>query len=170
MRAKDYGRGRAELEALRKLVPANPIVDTLTCEFGLDAYGPQKAVPCFREAVKIYPAYRALTYGYANALLQAGRPDDALRVVEGRLQAVADDYRLYLLQARCYSALNKRLSQHRAQAEAYARMGNVAAAVEQLQIGLKSGDGDFFQLSSAESRLRELRKMDEEIRKEAGKR
>ena len=69
----------------------------------------------------------------------------------------------------CSSDLNKRLSQHRAQAEAYARMGNVAAAVEQLQIGLKSGDGDFYQLSSAESRMRELRKLDEEQRREARK-
>ena len=33
-------------------------------------------------------------------------------------------------------------------------MGNLPAAVEQLQIGLKGGDGDFYQLSSAEARLR----------------
>jgi predicted Zn-dependent protease len=169
-RAKDYVRGRGELEALRKLAPANAMVDTLTCEFGRDAYGPEKTLPCFREALKSYPAYRALVYGYANALLQTGRPDEALRFVEGRLQSVADDYRLYVLQARCYAALNKRLPQHRAQAEAYVRMGNVTAAVEQLQIGLKSGDGDFFQLSSAESRLRELRKLDEETRRETGNR
>jgi len=48
-------------------------------------------------------------------------------------------------------------------------MGNLTAAVEQLQIGLKSGDGDFYQLSSAESRMRELRKLDEELRREAKK-
>jgi hypothetical protein len=49
-------------------------------------------------------------------------------------------------------------------------MGNVSAAVEQLQIGLKNGDGDFFQLSSAEARLRELRKLDAELRRDSGKR
>jgi len=38
-----------------------------------------------------------------------------------------------------------------------------------LQIGLKSGDGDFYQLSSAESRMRELRRLDEEQRREARK-
>ena len=66
--------------------------------------------------------------------------------------------------------VRQRLAQHRAQAEAYLRLGNVPAAIEQLELGLKSGDGDFFQLSSAEARLRELRKMDEEMRREAGKR
>jgi predicted Zn-dependent protease len=50
------------------------------------------------------------------------------------------------------------------------RTGNLMAAMEQLSLGLKSGDGDFYQVSSAESRLRELRKLDEEMRREAGKR
>jgi predicted Zn-dependent protease len=169
-RMKDYTRARTELEALRKRVPASPIVDTLTCEFGQEAYGPEKTLPCFREALKSYPAYRALVYDYANALLLARQPEEALRFVEGRLQSVMGDYRLYLLQARSYAALNRRLLQHRAQAEAYQRQGNLQEAIVQLQIALKSGDGDFFQLSSAEARLRELRKLDDENRREAGKR
>jgi predicted Zn-dependent protease len=74
------------------------------------------------------------------------------------------------LQARAYAALNKQLAQHRALAEAYVRMGNLPAAVEQLRIGLKSGDGDFYQMSSAESRLKELRRLEEEMRREAAKR
>jgi predicted Zn-dependent protease len=170
MRTQDYGRAQVELESLRKLVPENPIVETLTCEFAYRAHGPEKALPCLRAALKTYPSYRALVYEYANALLQAKRPAEALRVVEARLQVITDDYRLYLLEARSYAALGKPLAQHRAQAEAYVRMGNLTAAMEQLQIGLKSGDGDFYQLSSAESRLRELRKLDEELRREAGKR
>ena len=88
-------------------------------------------------------------------------------LVEARLQVITDDHRLYLLQARGYAALDKRLAQHRAQAEAYVRTGNLMAAMEQLRLGLKSGDGDFYQVSSAESRLRELRKLDEEMRREA---
>ena len=170
LRARDYPRARAELDTLRKLVPANAMVDTLTCEFGLQALGPQRTLPCFQEALKMYPSYRALVYGYPDALLRAGQPEEALKFVESRMQAVSDDYRLYLLQARAYGALGRRLAQHRAQAEAYVRMGNVTAAVEQLQIGLKNGDGDFFQLSSAEARLRELRKLDAELRRDSGKR
>ena len=170
LRARDYSRARAELDRLRKLVPQNPVVDTLTCEFGLQALGANRALPCFQEALKMYPSYRALGYGYATALLQAGQPRHALEFVEARLQALPEDHRLYLLQARAHGALGQRLAQHRAQAEAYARMGNMTAAVEQLQIGLKSGDGDFFQMSSAEARLRELRRLDAELRKESAKR
>ncbi|MBI2509349.1 MAG: M48 family metallopeptidase [Betaproteobacteria bacterium] len=169
MRVKDYARARRELEALRRHAPASPIVETLACKLAHESGRQAPALACYREALKTYPGYRALIYDYANALLQAQQPDAALRLVENRLLSVTDDYRMYLLQARSYAALNKRLGQHRAQAEAYVRMGNVAAAVEQLQIGLKGGDGDFFQLSSAEARLRELRRLDEELRKEQRK-
>ena len=48
-------------------------------------------------------------------------------------------------------------------------MGNVRGAVEQMQIALKSGDGDFYQMSALEARLRELRKIDEAQRKEKGR-
>ncbi|MBI2297297.1 MAG: M48 family metallopeptidase [Betaproteobacteria bacterium] len=166
-RANDYGRARKELAALRRLVPASPIVETLACALASGAGETEAALACYRGALKTYPAYRALAYDYANALLQARRPEAALKFVDERLQLVTDDHRLYLLKARSHAALNQRLAQHRAQAEAYVRMGNVSAAVEQLQIGLKSGDGDFYQLSSAEARLKELRQLDEELRKEA---
>jgi len=100
MRAGDYARARAELESLRKIAPANPIVDTLNCEFGYRAFGPKQALPCFREALKTYPSYRALVYDYADALLRTKRPEETLRFVEVRLQVIANDYRLYLLQSR----------------------------------------------------------------------
>ena len=169
MRLKNYALARKELDAVRKAVPRSPIVEMLSCELTQAAAGAQSAIACYRDALKTYPSYRALVYVHADALIQAGQPAAALKVVEDRMQLITDDYRLYLLQARCYAALNKPLAQSRAQAEAYVRMGNPGAAVEQLQIGLKSGDGDFYQLSSAESRMRELRKLDEELRREARK-
>ena len=76
------------------------------------------------------------------------------------------DYRLYQLQAKCYAALNKSLQQHRALAEANYRLGNIPAAIEQLVLAQKSGDGDFYQQSSVDARLRELRAVDNETRKE----
>jgi len=169
-RVKDFRRARKEFDALRKLAPASPIVETLACELVAGERGPEAAIGCYRDALKTYPAYRALNYAYADTLLRAGRADAAVKVVEERLRSITDDYRLYLLQARAYAALNRQLAQHRAQAEAYVRMGNLTAAVEQLRIGLKSGDGDFYQMSSAESRLKELRRLEEEMRREAGKR
>ena len=49
------------------------------------------------------------------------------------------------------------LAQHRAQAEAYYRRGNLAAAVAQLELATKVRDADYYELSIAEARLRDLR-------------
>lgn len=170
IRIQDHARARTELEALRKVAGPNPIIEALACRARVAAGEMAAAFACYREALTTYPNHRALTYDYANALLQNRQPETALKLVESRLQIHTGDYKLYLLQARSYAMLNKRLAQHRAQGEAYARMGNIPAAVEQLQLAVKSGDADFYQLSSAEARLRELRKLNDELRRESGKR
>src|SRR5437660_1662596 len=44
-----------------------------------------------------------------------------------------------------------------AQGEAYALQGSLPAAIEQLQLARSAGDGDFYQLSVVDARLKELR-------------
>ena len=58
---------------------------------------------------------------------------------------------------------------HRAQAEAHVLNGNTGAAIEQLQLALKAGDGDYYQLSATEARLRQLRQQDADERKDSGR-
>jgi len=166
VRLKDYARAKKEFETLRKTAAAHPMIETLGCRIRREAGEIEAAIGCFRDALRAYPRERAITYDYADVLLTAGRPEPALAVIGTRLQSFAEDHRLYLLQARAYAMQGKRLAQHRATGEAYARMGNYAGAVEQMRIAVKSGDGDFYQLSAAEARLRELRKIDDAMRKE----
>ena len=72
------------------------------------------------------------------------------------------DFKLHALQAKAYSALGKRLQQHRALAESYFLQGQLGAAVEQLQFAQQATDGNFYELSVVDARLRELRKLQEE--------
>jgi tetratricopeptide (TPR) repeat protein len=94
---------------------------------------------------------------YADVLIRTGQAQAAIKVAADALQYYPSDHRLFFVQARAYSELGRMLSQGRAQAEANVLLGNRALAIEQLQNALRAGDGDFFELSSAESRLRELR-------------
>lgn len=169
MRAKDYARAKKEHEALRRIVGANPLIESLGCRIRTAAGEGESAIACYRDALRTYPLHRALTYEYAEALLQARRAEPALAVIASRMQTHTEDPKLYLLQARAYALQGRRLAQHRATGEAYARLGDVRGAVEQMQIALKSGDGDFYQVSATEARLRELRRLDEAQRKEQRK-
>lgn len=164
MRTKDYPRAQKEMALLQKVAPASPIVATLAGQLKTATGDSAGALEHYRQAAKNHPSYRALVYDYADALLQARRGSDALALVNDQLQLYSSDSQLYLLQARSYAALDRKLLQHKAQAEAYVRLGSIPAAIDQLQIALRSGDGDFYQMSSVEARLRELRAIDLENR------
>jgi predicted Zn-dependent protease len=166
VRLKDYPRARKEHEALRRVAGAHPMVETLGCRIRGAAGESEAALSCYRDALRAFPQHRALTYEYTDLLLRAGSAAPALEVIGKRMQSFPDDPKLYLLQGRAYALQGKRLAQHRSTGEAYARMGHVRAAIEQMQIALRSGDGDFYQLSATEARLKDLRKIDEAQRKE----
>jgi predicted Zn-dependent protease len=165
LRAKQYAQAEKELGLLRKALPAShPMVEVLAGELKA-AQGATGLVAHYRQAMKAFPSHRALIYGYADALLGARDTAAVLYLVESRLRATPSDYRLYELQARAYAQQGRHMPEHRALAEAQTLRGNLPAAIEQLQIALKAGDGDFYQLSSAEARLKELRILDIESKK-----
>ena len=81
-------------------------------------------------------------------------PDAALRQAIDRRQTAP---RLWQLLSRAYAAQGKLTAQHRAQAEFYLLRGSLPAAVEQLDIARSAADGDFYELSAVDARLRELK-------------
>lgn len=166
LRLKDYARARRELGALEKVLPGQAAVQALRGEI-LEADGDTAgALAHYAAALKAFPGYRALVYDYADLLIKNGRAEPALAVVEAKLRDSPDDIQLYTLQSRGYAVLGRRLLQHKAQAEVYARQGHLGAAVEQLQLAVRAGDGDFYQLSSVDARLRELRAQLKEAEKD----
>ncbi|HEU5282878.1 MAG TPA: M48 family metalloprotease [Burkholderiales bacterium] len=165
LEAKELRRARRELTVLEREAPEDAMVLALAAQVRKASGDAKGALELYASAVQRHPRRRALIYDYAQSLLDAKRPEEALQVVTDAVRSLPPDARLYRLQARSHEVLGQRLQQHRAQAEAYFLMGSVPAAIEQLQIGLKSGDGDYYQLSSAEARLRELRALDQEARR-----
>ena len=141
-------------------VPPHPAFEILAGQLKADMGRHEEALSIYRAALKKNPSYRALAYAYLDELLQTGHPKEVLADLEERLRTVQDDARLYEVQARAFEASGRRIAQHRAQGEAYFRKGNLAAAVDQLELAVKQTRGsDFYEMSIAESRLRELRSL-----------
>ncbi|HMK24139.1 MAG TPA: M48 family metalloprotease [Terriglobales bacterium] len=166
MRLKDYQRAAREMTTLLAEAPDSAIVVALAGRVKVASGDTRGALELYAAAIKRFPRNRAISYDYARVLLDSKRPKEALQLVTHALEYSRADSRLYQLQAECYAALGQALQQHRSLAEAYVVLGSLPAAIDQLQIALKAGDGDFYQLSSAEARLRELRALDAERRKE----
>jgi predicted Zn-dependent protease len=157
LRAREFDRAKRELVLLRKT--ASPIIESLACRIAGAAADASQALACYQAARKTYPNQRALFYGHVEQLLRLSRATEALQLIDARLQVQPEEGRLYQLQAQAYAAQGNRLLQHRAQGEAFARLGQLGAAMEQFQLALKSGQGDFYQMSAVEARLREIRRM-----------
>jgi beta-barrel assembly-enhancing protease len=156
LRAKDPARAEAELAPLLKTTD-HPMFAGLSARIK-QAKGDNKgAADTLRQALVRYPNNRALNYAYIGVLQQLGQNREAASLLDEQLKNYPRDARLYALQAKGYAALGKRLLQHQAQAEVYVLQGSTSSAIEQLQLAEKSGDGDFYQLSSVEARLRNLR-------------
>lgn len=156
MRANDLPRAEKEFAVLRRARVMSPMVDGLAGELRTAARDYNGAVAAYREGLQRAPHARALMYGLVESLLSVGQPQEALAIVNGEVNVFAQDPKLFQLQAKASAALGKRLSQHRAQAEYYALNGQLRAAIEQLDLATKAGDGDFYEQSAAEARLREF--------------
>jgi predicted Zn-dependent protease len=157
MRLQNFPVVERELAALHRLKTASPMVDTLAADLKKARGDLNGALSLYTEARLRYPRNKALLYGQIDALLANGQAEAALKIATEELQLTPSDAPLHGLQAKSYALLGKRLQQFRAQAELYVLEGQLTAAVQQLEMAQKAEDGDFFEHSQVDARLRELR-------------
>jgi len=156
-RVRDFEAAWSTLAPLRQGVESHPAYERLAAQLLADRGRGDEALETYRKGLKAFPESRALAHGYLDLLLDKGRPREVLADLDERLRKVTDDPKLYELQARAFEATDKPLGQHRAQAEALFRRGNLGAAVQQLDWAVRLKGNDYYEQSSAEARLRELR-------------
>ena len=157
-RTRDFTGAEKELASIRGGNNApHPWIENLAAEIKAGQRQWAESLRIYRAGMLAFPQHRALFYGNIDALYESGQTEAALAQLNERLKTIQDDARLFELAAKGYEKQNKKLAQHRAIGEAYFRRGNLLGAVEQLQIAVKAKDGDFYETSSAEARLREMR-------------
>ena len=156
-RAREFSGAAVEVETVRKLVGTHPMAELLAARIRLGAGDAAGARDVLRAALGRVSNYRPLHYAYVEVLQELGQHRAALAWLTELVKSYPRDARLYGMQAKSYAASGKRLLHHQALAETYVLQGTLPAAIEQLQLAQKSGDGDFYQLSAVEARLRDLR-------------
>jgi predicted Zn-dependent protease len=157
LRARRAKAADVEMAKLRATGVSSPMIDALEArvrQANNDVAGAEKVLA---QARTRYPTSRALLYAQVGVLQDASRNDRAIALLNDAVRNAPGDPRLRALQSRSYAALGKRLLQHQAQGEYYALQGSLPAAIEQLQLARGAGDGDFYQLSVVDARLKELR-------------
>jgi predicted Zn-dependent protease len=141
------------------------MIESLSARLQVASNNPQLAAKQYQAALKLYPDNRALIYGYAEHYLAIKQPENAIVLLKAKQSLYPLDAYIYEMLAKAYAMQNKNLLSHQAQGEAYFRKYDLARAIEQMDIASKATDGDFYQASIVEARLKELRRMLGEAKK-----
>lgn len=159
--------GAAEqLTWLLKNTSRNAMIETLATKIEVARNNLQQAAKLYLNALAAFPAHRALIYGYTEHLLATNQVEQALKFIEEKQSQFPNDPVFYELRSQAYTAQGKNLLRHQAQSEAYFRRYDIPKAVEQMDLAARAGDGDFYQRSSVEARLKELKLLVVEPKKE----
>ncbi len=157
MRSHEFEAAQREIDLLRSAPQRHPMIESLAAQLLINQSRNQQALDLYRTVLSLFPKHRGLIYGYAESLLALDRTDEAIRFLSDKQLSFPNDGYLYELQSQGYTRQGKNLLRHQAQGEAYYRSYDIAGAIEQMELAAKSGDGDFYQLSIVEARLKQLR-------------
>jgi beta-barrel assembly-enhancing protease len=166
LRAKNIARAKTELAKLERVAPAHPMIEAMAGNVLMGAGEYDAAAARFASALQRYPNKMQLVYDYPEALLKGKHAAEAAAFVETQLQRFPGDGPLHQVAARAYAEQNMRLLEHQHQGEFYAWAGNLTGAITQFELAAKAGDGNFYQASVVETRLRKLRAEQAELKKE----
>jgi predicted Zn-dependent protease len=163
-RMKDWGGGDKALAEARQLRVNHTMLDRLAAESRLAQNDVTGGLKAYTVALSKEPDNPALIYGYAEALLQHGRAEEAFNLTDRRVRKFSSDGFAWRWQAKIAAQLGRKSAEHRAQGEFYALQEKTAAAIEQFQLAQQAADGNFYEMSALDARLHELqRKRLEEI-------
>lgn len=139
----------------------NAFIENLVARLEVARNNPQAAATQYTKALALFPTHRSLIYGYAEHFLAINQPDKAIQIVQDKQSLYPFDAYFYAILAKAYTAKNKNLLRFQAQGESYYRQYNLKRAIEQMEFATKAKDGNFYEQSIVEARLKELRRLQE---------
>ncbi len=159
LRKNDLTGAVKQMQWLKNHAPKHAFIENLAARIEVARNNPQLAAQLYANALASYPDSRSLVYGYAEHFLATNQPDKALKIIADKQSVFPTDAYLYEMMAKAQAAKGKDLLRFQAQGEAYYRKYNLDKAIEQLDFAVKAKDGNFYEHSIVEARLKELRRL-----------
>jgi predicted Zn-dependent protease len=153
------GQLAAALAQARQLIERQPSqVELIVLKAGLDRRSGNagRAVDDLKSAVGLSPGNWPLNQAYAEALLAADRPAEALAALERFVALRGDIAPMYQLMADAAGKAGLRAQNYRWRAEYLYRTGDLEPAIRQLELALRLPGVDFHLASKIQVRLEAL--------------
>lgn len=156
--------------ALPQGMKPNSTLASLAIELKLAAGQLEEAVREAEAARRQFPLSRGIAHLYADALMAAGRNEDAVHFLRDQAQLYRQEPQVQQRLAKAYAAQGKQALQHMALAETYALSGTLSSALDQLGIARRAPDATFYDQSLIDAREREWQaRFREEMKESRGR-
>jgi predicted Zn-dependent protease len=155
--AHQYPQAEQQSNALSKSNPSYMPYYLLRADIQLAKGQTAAGIATYAEAMRRFPGSLAVTQGYADVLINAGRPGEAQALLDKAVREQPDEPALYRLLAKAAGEAGNPMESHRAFGEYYYLTGQPRAAIEQLQIAIRHANNNFYYVSSIEARIKEIR-------------
>jgi len=155
---EDFDDVQRELKWLKNKNINNPMIEQLNIEFLIKKGDINAAYEAIKKALKKYPNYRAFIYELANYLIEKNSIKDAIKFIQSYLLAYSSDPELYTLLAKAYSLNGNQLLQYESLSQSFYYRYNLQEAIMQMDMAVKARDGNFYEKSRVEARLKQLQR------------
>jgi len=108
--------------------------------------------------LNFFPSNRSFIFGLADLYIRTQEIEKALKLLKKNEQKFSQDPILYNLYAKVYAKKGEKLLQYENLAEAAYYSFNLQEAITRMDLAIKADDGDFYEKSRAESRLKQFQR------------
>ena len=158
LRNENFNKAQSELEWIKSTKLENPMIDKLNIEILLKKGDINSAYLTIKKALTRYPNYRVFVYELANYYIEIKSIKEAIKLLQSYVLSFKTDPELYKLLAKAYSLNGKQLLQYESLAEAFYYKYNLGEAIVQMDMAVRARDGNFYEKSRVEARLKQLQR------------
>ena len=155
---ENFKEAQREMKWLKNQNIKNPMIDQLEIEILIKKGEINAAYTSIKKALKKYPNYRAFVYELANYFIEKKSANKAIKHIQSYLLIFKTDPKLYKLLAKAYSLKRNKLLQYESLAESFYYRYNLQEALVQMDMAVRASDGNFYEKSRVESRLKQIQK------------
>ena len=149
-------QGASEIQALLRADGEQPAYLLAAARLDLAAGRTPAGLEVYRNLLGLYPGYRPAVLGYVEALVAAGKPRDALKVLGDYARDHERDLTYYRLLAEAEGKAGAAVEAQIAIAELRFLSGETELACEQLRFAQRSRTTDHYQRERIAARLKDL--------------
>tara|TARA_B100000787_G_scaffold168584_1_gene157625 strand:+ start:505 stop:1935 length:1431 start_codon:yes stop_codon:yes gene_type:complete len=147
-----------ELEWLKSKNIQNPMIDQLNIEILLKKGDIDAAFLAIKKALIKYPNYRSFVYALANYFIETKSINEAVKFLESYVKIFHSDPEIYKLLAKAYSLNGREVLQYESLAESFYYSYDLQEAIVQMDMATRARDGNFYEKSRVEARLKQLQR------------